>query len=202
MFKVFWREEDLNKQELRLLNKLMEAHHHSCFRDNASSTAVAISADASGDMGKAIVAGISTMGAKHAPVEQTAWLLWHDNPAWKANLMLEQYKRIPGWGGHFQKDGPDPLWVEVADLIRLYYPALHSKLETVTEKLREHGKMIYPNPSAYTACVAIALGMPSKLAPCLFLYGRLAGWAEIASHRLMAAEIADWPKPVYEESEG
>jgi citrate synthase len=121
------------------------------------------------------------MGARHAPVEATVRFLSLENPELEVASILKRGRKVPGWGGTFQKDLPDPLWAEVNELIP---EPLQDKLAAVTGMLHQHGKLIWPNPSAYTACVAIVLGMPPKLAPYLFIYGRLTGWAQIADRYL------------------
>jgi citrate synthase len=182
--KAFWRDSELDDDECYLLGELWEAHHASCFRDNASSVAVKVAADASGDLSKAFIAGLSTLGANHAPIEKTVWFLQRDAPAVHVADFLKIGKKIPGWGGTYQNDQTDPLWKGIDLLIRQYYPNLYFKLESVTETLKAHGRMIQPNPSAYTACVAIALQMPAELAPYLFINMRIGGWAEIAFKHL------------------
>jgi len=176
----FWRSEEFIPEELHLLDALFAAHHGSCFRDNASSVAVTIAADASHDLTKAIMAGICTLGGNHAPLENTVRFLSLEDPAGHVAALLKRGQKIPGWGGSFQDGAIDPIWEEVDSLIRTYQPAMHDKLQAVTAILNGHGKLIHPNPSAYTACVAIALGMPVQLTPYLFIYGRLSGWSEIA----------------------
>jgi citrate synthase len=182
--KAFWRDEELNSAEWHLLDALLSAHYESCFRDNASSVAVKIAADASGDFGKAIVAGISTMGGKHAPLEETIRFLSLEYSLCQVAEVLKRGQKIPGWGGTYQDGAIDPIWIEVDRLIERYQPTMHRKLEAITHQLKQHGKLLYPNPSAYTACVAIALGVPVELAPYLFIYGRIDGWAEIAAKHL------------------
>jgi citrate synthase len=185
MFKVFWRNDrHLTSKEWKLLNELLDAHYQSCFRDNASSVGVAIAADASGELGKAITSGISTMGARHAPVVETVRFLSLEYPSGQVGSMLKRSQKVPGWGGTFQKDKPDPLWTAVDELIEDCQVGLYLKMAAVTDELKQHDKLLFPNPSAYTACVAIALGMPAELAPYLFIYGRLSGWAEIAAKHL------------------
>jgi citrate synthase len=183
---AFWRNEDFTPEESQLLGQLMWAHQQSCFRDNASTLAVKIAADASGELGKAIAAGIATMGIKHAPVEETTRFLTLENPANEVDSILKAGRKVPGWGGTFQKDKPDLLWAEVYRLIQFNHGILYYKCEAVTAKLQKQGKLIYPNPSAYTACVAIILGIPPKVAPYLFIYGRITGWAQIAAGYLGA----------------
>lgn len=179
---TFWRNDvaDLTKEESDLLEALWAAHYRSCFRNNASSMAVAIAADSSGDLAKAIVAGISTMGGRHAPLEETVQFLASEYSVTRVADMLKRGQKIPGWGGNFQKDQPDPLWENVDQLIEKFQPMMHQKLKAITAQLHQHGKELWPNPSAYTACVAIALGLSAQLAPFLFICGRLTGWTEIA----------------------
>jgi citrate synthase len=181
--KTFWRQ-FLTDTEDELLGALMEAHHKSCFRDNASSMAVILAADASRDYCKAISAGIATLGGKHAPLEETLQFLSIPYPATQVGKILKEGRTVPGWGGTFQKASEDPLWREVSQLLGSRYPALHNKMKDVTEQLTEYGKHLYPNPSAYTACVGIALEMPPAIISYLLICGRLAGWTEIAAQHL------------------
>ena len=179
---VFWRNNQvLTEPEAELLKQLLLAHHQSCFRNNASSMAVVLAADSSGSLSKAVIAGIATMGVKHAPVEKTARFLLMNNPPGEVPSILKRGGKVPGWGGTYQKGKPDPLWAQVDNLIELNHGNLYNKLKAVTAQLKEHGKLIYPNPSAYTACVAIVLEMPPKLASYLFISGRITGWAELAA---------------------
>jgi citrate synthase len=179
--KPFWRNVPFTEQEMRLLFALGQAHHQSVFRENASSLAVMNTADAARDLGKAIAAAILTTGARHAPIEATMQFLQQPYPAHLVFHTLAENRKIPGWGGNFQKNQIDPLWAEVDALVREHSPELRAKLDAVTARLAEFGKPVLPNPSAYTACVAIILEMPPKLAPYLFIAGRLSGWAEIAA---------------------
>lgn len=177
---AFWRDYELIDEEQRLLDSLYEAHFQSCFRENASSVAVAVTANASEDLPKAIVAAIMTMGGKHAPLEDTVRFLSLVSPADHAAVLLKRGEKIPGWGGTFQDGAIDPIWVQVEHLLKQFVPMMYFKLQSVTAVLKGHGKLLAPNPSAYTASVAISLGMPPKLAPYLFINGRLNGWAELA----------------------
>jgi citrate synthase len=177
----FWREKPFTDNERRLLDALFLAHHQSAFRDNPSSVTVINAAAGSGDLGKAIAAAILTMGAKHAPLEATVGFLLLESPALMVPNMLKAGIKVPGWGGTFQKDAPDPIWADVARLLAANWPILAAKLGLVSVTLRQHGKVLCPNPSAYTAAVAIAIGLPAKLAPYLFAASRLSAWAQIAA---------------------
>lgn len=179
--KSLWN--SLNEEEAILVKALHEAHYESCFRDNASSIAVAMAADASHDLGKAIIAGLSTLGGKHAPIEETVRFLSQASAVSQVGSLLKRGKKIPGWGGTFQKGSEDPIWREVSQLIGQQHPELHNRMKDVTLELKEYGKTLWPNPSAYTACVAITLGLPAEIAPYLFIFPRLTGWVEIATRQ-------------------
>jgi citrate synthase len=178
----FWREEPFTDNERALLDALFLAHHRSAFRDNPSSVTVINAAAGSGDLAKAIAAAILTTGTKHAPLMATIIFLSLDDPGGMvAKIYLSAGGKIPGWGGTFQKDEPDPIWVPVQELLTSHWPVIGAKLDSVTDELRRHGKILCPNPSAYTAAVAIAIGLPAPLAPYLFIAARLSAWTQIAA---------------------
>lgn len=180
--KVWWRKDPLTKEDELLLAKLFQAHIDSAFRDNASSVAVANAAFSSGDLAKAIAAGLLTLGGRHAPLEETYHFLSLDHPYKFVNHFLKDEAKIPGWGGTFQKDKPDPIWQPVDQLLQEYQPELYQKIEEVTNALHKHDKIIFPNPSAYTAATAITVRLDVKLAAYLFIAGRLDAWVKIASN--------------------
>jgi citrate synthase len=177
----FWREEPFTDAERVLVDALFRAHHRSAFRENPSSVTVLNAFAGSGDLSKAIAAALLTLGAKHAPLAQTVEFLSLEDPAGMVPKMLEAGQKIPGWGGTFQKDGSDPIWTEVAQLLVTGWPAIARKVDSVTIALIGHGKYLSPNPSAYTACVALALGLQAPLAPYLFIAGRLSAWTQLAA---------------------
>jgi citrate synthase len=186
--KPWWRTKPLTPDEADLMWALARAHQASAFRENASTVAVANAAHASLDVGKAIAAGIMTLGGRHAPLEQTIQLL-----SVPASLLEDQVIRIladgekvPGWGGSFQKDKPDPLWDAVASRLAAQVPdkGVVEKISLVTRLLHAQGIIIHPNPSAYTAAASILLDLPPKLAVYLFIAARLPAWAEIALRQI------------------
>jgi citrate synthase len=186
---AWWRTEPLKAEEADLLEALLRAHHQSSFRDNASSVAVANAASGSADVGKAIAAGIMTLGGKHAPLEQTVEFLSLPRPADRVARMLKSGTKIPGWGGTFQKDQPDPIWQGLYFFIGRVEGELSVKLDDVSAALARHGYNLYPNPSAYTAAAALALGVPAKLAVYLFIAGRVNAWAQIAAAQIYGKEL-------------
>jgi citrate synthase len=181
---VPWRKEPLSEPEKTLLGAVLLAHHKSSFRNNASSVAVVNAAAASRDLAKSIVAGLMTLGGRHAPIEQTYNLLAVRDPAAIVTDIVSSGGKVPGWGGTFQKDQPDPIWAEVSKLLEELYPSLAARLDAITEALHAEGKKIYPNPSAYTAAAAIALGLQPELAVYLFIGGRLDAWTRLAFTRI------------------
>lgn len=167
-----------------LFDALMKAHYQSCFRENASSMAVANAAAGSGDLTKAIAAALMTVGAKHAPLESTVRFLSLDHPEQAVSTYLAKNEKVPGWGGTFQRDTRDPIWIPVEEELRAGWPEFTKKLDEVTSALHYHDKHVYPNPSAYTACAALILGVPARMASAFFIRGRIAGWCEIAARYL------------------
>jgi len=158
-----------------LLAALSCAHDRSACRGNISHQALQLAAVGSGDYLKAICAAIMTLGGVHAPLLQTYALLALPEPHLEAEAMLGAKQRVPGWGNAFVKDGPDPLWQHVHNML----PASHAaKIDAVTQVLHAHGKKIYPNPSCYTASVALLTGMPMEITPFLLVEGRLSAWTQ------------------------
>jgi citrate synthase len=182
--KVWWRNDPLCPQEEALLKLLFEAHALASFRPNISSVTIVNAAIGSGDLGKAIAAAILTLGGKHAPLEQTYLFLSLEAPAAQVEGLLARGEKVPGWGGSFQKDGVDPIWEPVATALATQCATLSQKLDAVTAALHRQGKVIYPNPSAYTAAVCLALGAAPSLSVYFFIFARLDAWANIAFNEL------------------
>lgn len=181
---VWWRQDPLTEDEERLLESLTSAHRKSTFRDNASTVSVLNAAMGSGDLSKAIVAGIMTLGDNHAPLEQTYRFLSQDNPAKGVAWNLEIGDKIPGWGNSFVKGMYDPFWLGVHEILHARFPRISDKIDAVTNELHARGKHVFPNPSAYTAATAIVLGLPAKLAVYLFIGARLDAWSHLAAEKM------------------
>ena len=184
-----WSTQQLTDQDEQLLVSLYDAHAKSAYRPNASSVAVANAAASSGEVDKAIVAGIMTLGGLHAPLRNTYRFLHMENPASSVAWYIETDEKVPGWGGTFQKIEPDPLWASVDVNLHDFHPELYEKICGVTEALHDQGRIIHPNPSAYTVAVALALKMPERMAVFLFIQARLGPWAQIALSNLDRKEI-------------
>lgn len=183
---VFWREQPLNKEETELYRLVLEAHHQSSFRGNISGQAVVMAAAGSKDYYKAIAAGLLTLGVMHGPIEQTVNFLSRveDPPKYLVQDYLAMEARVPGWGNSFAKGVPDSLWVKVDHHLELYFHVVWAKMLTVTKALHAAGKMIYPNPSAYTAAAAIVFELPASIAAYLLVVGRLGAWTQLAADNL------------------
>lgn len=170
----------LSDSEQYLVDALLKAHRISTFRPNVSSETILSTAAGSGNVCTAIAAALLTTGYRHAPIYDTVMFLSLDDPAQVAEGVLQAGNKIPGWGGSFQKNRPDPIWAGVDAALLDYNPSLHGKMCAVTAVLSKHHKYIYPNPSAYTAAVAITLQMPAPAAVYLFIVGRLDSWFQLA----------------------
>lgn len=186
--KPFWREEPFSDAEHLLVYMLFKAHHESAFRENPSTVSAVNGAMGSGALTGAIIGALSTLGGKHAPIIDVMSLLWSDATIHPLCKYVESHvktgTKLPGWGGSFQGKSEDPIWQPVAKLIAEQAPHLAKEMDDVTKEFHRLGKIIYPNPSAYTACVALIVGMPRELAPFLFIAGRLCGWTQIAASHL------------------
>lgn len=163
------------------MDSVFAAHRASVFRDNPSTLALKLAAAGSGDYCKSLTAALSTLGEVHGPIEQTVIFLSHAQPQEVAKAELLAGRKVPGWGSSFSKGKKDPLWDRVDWQLQDKFNELYAKLEAVTETLHAVGKVVYPNPSAYTAATAIALRLPAKIAPWIFVRGRLDGWSELLS---------------------
>ncbi len=174
--KVFWRDTPLTEAETKLLNLTLEAHSQSAMRDNVSSVVLAQTAQGSGDLTKAITAALATLGGRHAPLTETHQFL---TTVTKDDIIDPEFERFPGWGNSFVKGKPDELWKDVDAQLGEVAPELYAKIAYITTALHDSGKHVFPNPSAYTAAVGIALSMPPRLLPWLFIQGRLSAWTAL-----------------------
>lgn len=180
----WWRPQPLTPPEMRLLQCVADAHAASALRENVSSQVMRVAAAGSGSFSQALCAGLSTLGDRHAPITQTCYLLAGDRPAVQASALLRAVDKVPGWGNSFFRGEPDPLWQEVDEELQAGFPDWHAKLLAVTATLHWAGKRLFPNPSAYTAATALAVGLPPACASYLFIAARLDSWAAIIHDNL------------------
>lgn len=175
----FWRETPLLETEQRLLAAVHEAHALSCERENVSKLVFQYAAFGSGRYVNGIIGALASLGGPHGPIEATAELLAQEKFADRVEEELLAGRKIPGWGNSFIKDGKDPLWLEVDALFEKEFWQWGYRFEVITQMLHTAGRKIWPNPSAYTAAAALAVGLSPKAAAYLFIQGRLDGWTKL-----------------------
>jgi len=169
---------DWSDQEVVLYQAVLAAHAQSALRGNASHQALVLSAQGSGDYSKALIGALSTLGGSHAPLEATFDLLVSSNVLERADRMIADGGKVPGWGNAFVKGEADQLWREVECYLRLLDADMIEVIEAVTMLLHERGKDIYPNPSCWTCAAGKRLGFNRKTVGYLFVQGRLNEWTE------------------------
>lgn len=159
-----------------LLESCLEAHSISARRENVSSCVLIYAATANGgDYFKSLVAALSTLGGKHAPLSETYKVLTDSH---EAGRLLDAGLPVPGWGSSFGAK-PDPTWEPVRILLQAHFPAVHARIVMISGMLAARGKHIFPNPSCYTAATGIALSIPPEILGWLFIQGRLEAWTQI-----------------------
>ena len=161
-----------------LLAALRTAHEASALRGNPSHEALKLATLGSGSYVQAITAALMTLGGAHAPLVETCRLLEAEDPCQEVHNALMAGQKVPGWGSGFVKGGIDPLWREVDTLLHTLYPARMGTIDQMTDILHAAGKLVYPNPSCYTACVAVIMGLAPEASPYLFVSMRLPKWTE------------------------
>lgn len=170
----FWRDFPLSTYEQILLGELLRAHSASVHRRNVSTECFLVSSSGSSDFVSGVIAALSSLGGTHAPIEHT-----YDFLKSYPDQVGPLPDKVPGWGNSFVKGTPDPAWGQVDKVLGIVSPEIKSTLQMVTEELHARGKLIFPNPSAYTAAVCIAVQLPKQLCPLFFIQGRIEGWASL-----------------------
>lgn len=165
--------------EAALLAAVRRAHIASVQRANTSRAVFLSTINGSGNYVNGLIAALATLGGNHAPIAQTMWVLSQpDLPATIRELLAEG-QRVPGWGNSFVRGEPDDLWTEVDALLAKEFTPLHLQLVAGTTTLHTAGKLLFPNPSAYTAAAALLVGLRPDVAPWLFVSARLDGWTQL-----------------------
>lgn len=161
---------------MTLMEICLLAHHESALRGNCSHHAMGLAAFGSGDYFKAMAAGLLTLGGLHAPLFHTYDLLAATDGLHRVRVALAAKRRVPGWGNHFAKTGIDPIWAECDARLRADHPMIADRIQAITEILHEAGKIVYPNPSCYTAATALAMSIPRNAIGEILIRGRLGAW--------------------------
>lgn len=164
--------------ENALLTALWDAHQAVAMRGNASGSAFTMAYQGSGDYTKALAGALATLGAKHGPIVETCRTLASMNEPTNVIRLCGIYgKHIPGWGNSLVKGRNDPDFLRVRDQLENINPKMVERIDAITGALHARGKHIYPNPSCWTAAVAITVGLPAELSPYLFIAARLPVWS-------------------------
>ncbi len=138
-----------------------------------------MAAAGSGAYIQSIVAGLMTLGGVHGPLTDTQRLLEHVDSTGIAADLLATGRTVPGWGNSFVKGDEDPAWLPVRNALISERPDLIRRIDAVTRVLHDRGKIVFPNPSAYTAACAIAREIPAEACASLFIAARLTAWTDI-----------------------
>ena len=158
---------------------VFQAHGRVADRGNLSGEVIMAAFSANGNQFiPALCSGLLTLGGAHGPIPQTQALLEDDDHIQLAEGLINSDVNVPGWGNSFIKGKPDPDWSPPHNFLGEINPNLFGKLKQITELLHGYDKMVYPNPSAYTACLSIMLGYPAALSSSLFVEARLPAWRE------------------------
>lgn len=164
-----------------LVEALFAAHRKAAIaNDNASKLCVQQAWGGSGRFESAIIAGMATIGALHAPLVAAREL-------WESSALDEEITsygwrggRVPGFGNSFHTE--DPAFSSVNDAI-WHYDDARARLVWISWLVRERvfGRNVdlRPNAALYTAIVASICQVPRGLEPALFAIARIPAWAEI-----------------------
>lgn len=184
---MFWRSDIPQPLERELYDAVMRAHGASAHRKNCSTLGLLNAYAGSGDYVQALIGALATLGGKHAPLLETYKFLSSGSSIEDPLYSPEHYSkfktetdplwRAPGWGNSFVRGEPDALWGVVEECLDAF--PIGARLREITEALHAAGKMIYPNPSAYTAAAAIVLKCPPEILPWFFVASRIASWSQI-----------------------
>lgn len=163
--------------ENALLTALWDAHQAVAMRGNASGTAFTMAYQGSGDYTKALAGALATLGGKHAPIRFTMGILQSPSCVIDVASATSHGIKVGGWGNSLVKGRDDPDFLRVRDHLENINPKLVERIDAITGALHARGKHIYPNPSCWTAAVAITVGLPAELSPYLFIAARLPVWS-------------------------
>lgn len=160
-----------------LVSALFAAHREAAIaNDNASKLCVQQAYGGSGRFENAIIAGMATIGALHAPLA-AARELWESEASWQR--MLDCGERVPGFGNSFWPAG-DPAFDQVESCLAAAYPHEYSVYEALCARIGAAIGLM-PNAAMYTAIVASICEVPRGLECTLFALARIPAWAELCA---------------------
>lgn len=159
-----------------LLDAIYKAHDAVTLRGNPSHHALVLAAKGSGNYLNSITAALMTLGGLHGPYMLAYDLLTDTYPEAEMEARLETGLMIPGWGSSFVKEGIEPAFLPVWELLQTENTDLATRIQYLTDYLHVRGKILYPNPACFTAAVAITLGIPREASGYIVIQGRLLAW--------------------------
>lgn len=157
-----------------LVSALFAAHREAAIaNDNASKLCVQQAYGGSGRFENAIIAGMATIGALHAPLA-AARVFWEDDDLW-----CDPGERYPGLGNSFHKNG-DPAFRQVYDVLDRLYVEHARRIDNFEWNCSEERKQnLLANAAMFTAVVASICEVPRGLECTLFALARIPAWAEM-----------------------
>lgn len=171
-----------------LVSALFAAHREAAIaNDNASKLCVQQAWGGSGRFENAIIAGMATIGALHAPLS-AARELWEDDEFEnRIRVMLTNGERVPGFGNSFFPD-IDPafrrVWHEIDDAYSPYQREcgrMFAMMHTIEPGAKDSERRLWPNAAMLTAIVASICEVPRGLESALFALARIPAWAELCA---------------------
>lgn len=187
MIKWWSNNEPLTDEEQRLLMELYKAHSQCVFRPNCSTAACQQAAGGSRSLTQSYIAALATLGEMHGPIEAAYDFLSSASAPFVAGAQ-SCAEKIPGWGNSFVKGHIDDAFLPVDQTLEQHFPRMHSRLREITDTLHAQGKNVFPNPAAYSACVALCIGLPRHLSPMLFVQARLEAWSAVFHQTVMGLQ--------------
>lgn len=175
---LFPRENPWTEAEQSLFDTICHSHYRASLDNECvSSTAVRCSKIGGAAMTAQFIAGLTTVGSRHAPVIEAREILFGtDDKEWLT--MFNLGCAIPGFGNQFYRDKIDPSFQPAFDALP---EATRSRLNFIAATIRERkgNDTIFPNAASITAAVAHHLNLPKGAELLIFLIGRGAGWLTI-----------------------
>lgn len=178
---------NLNSEEVRLLQAVIDAHQHAArFNRNVSTVTFQQVCAGSGRLENGIIAAIASLGHLHGPI-LAARGLYENGQKEVVLAMLSRGEKIAGFGNSFHKTGIDPAWDDVMQIIRLSWPKIDERINELVSWMVEGGKPVYPNAALFTGAVCSALKIRGGTESSLFIQWRLPVWVDMMT--------AGWDKP-------
>lgn len=169
-----------------LVSALFAAHREAAIaNDNASKIVVQQAWGGSGRFENAMIAGLATIGALHAPLTQARdlWDSTEDGARFSYTDVVPKItlygKKAPGFGNSFHSRG-DPAFNRIVLALQRNSQDAVTRLDDLCACVRSWTKKeLWPNAALYTAIVASICEVPRGLESALFALARIPAWAEM-----------------------